>query len=166
MPALRAWRSLLHSFDCNLRRNAHDAFVVASSERPDVRSQFNSLLYQLLLDPSERVCFEAIFCVLGKADNSERYAWNVHNFFLNQLLFSTGCDFLSTSSNYLLLRRLNFLSFIIGLRKELLGGIVWVEKYSSFLMQLLLRIPVLRQKMQFLRSPSKINLRSLGDHSH
>ncbi|XP_073149287.1 uncharacterized protein [Henckelia pumila] len=44
----------------------------ALDERPDVRSQFNSLLYQLLLDPSERVCFEAILCVLGKSDNSER----------------------------------------------------------------------------------------------
>ncbi|XP_073289882.1 uncharacterized protein [Primulina huaijiensis] len=44
----------------------------ALDDRPDVRSQFNSLLYQLLLDPSERVCFEAILCVLGKSDNSER----------------------------------------------------------------------------------------------
>lgn len=44
----------------------------ALDERPDIKSQFNSLLYQLLLDPSERVCFEAIFCVLGKFDNSER----------------------------------------------------------------------------------------------
>ncbi|XP_057486008.1 uncharacterized protein LOC130772290 [Actinidia eriantha] len=41
-------------------------------ERPDIRSQFNSVLYQLLLDPSERVCFEAILCVLGKSDNVER----------------------------------------------------------------------------------------------
>ncbi|KAL1568103.1 hypothetical protein AAHA92_03507 [Salvia divinorum] len=41
-------------------------------ERPDIKSQFNSVLYQLLLDPSERVCFEAILCVLGKFDNSER----------------------------------------------------------------------------------------------
>lgn len=41
-------------------------------DRPDIRSQFNSLLYQLLLDPSERVCFEAILCVLGKFDNAER----------------------------------------------------------------------------------------------
>jgi hypothetical protein len=41
-------------------------------ERPDIKSQFNSLLYQLLLDPSERVCFEAILCVLGKFDNTER----------------------------------------------------------------------------------------------
>ncbi|XP_028805140.1 TSET complex member tstB [Neltuma alba] len=44
----------------------------ALDERPDIRSQFNSLLYQLLLDPSERVCFEAILCVLGKYDNTER----------------------------------------------------------------------------------------------
>ncbi|KAL1364128.1 uncharacterized protein LOC107479667 [Arachis duranensis] len=41
-------------------------------ERSDIRSQFNSVLYQLLLDPSEKVCFEAIICVLGKYDNSER----------------------------------------------------------------------------------------------
>ncbi|KAI9124590.1 hypothetical protein K1719_004512 [Acacia pycnantha] len=44
----------------------------ALDERPDIRSQFNSVLYQLLLDPSERVCFEAILCVLGKYDNTER----------------------------------------------------------------------------------------------
>ncbi|KAL9227135.1 hypothetical protein vseg_002867 [Gypsophila vaccaria] len=44
----------------------------ALDERPDLKTQFNSLLYQLLLDPSERVCFEAILCVLGKFDNSER----------------------------------------------------------------------------------------------
>uniref|UniRef100_A0A803LJY9 SH3 domain-containing protein n=1 Tax=Chenopodium quinoa TaxID=63459 RepID=A0A803LJY9_CHEQI len=44
----------------------------ALDERPDIKTQFNSLLYQLLLDPSERVCFEAILCVLGKYDNSER----------------------------------------------------------------------------------------------
>ncbi|XP_054780041.1 uncharacterized protein LOC129287810 isoform X2 [Prosopis cineraria] len=44
----------------------------ALDERPDIRSQFNSVLYQLLLDPSERVCFEAILCVLGKYDNAER----------------------------------------------------------------------------------------------
>ncbi|KAL2533342.1 SH3 domain-containing protein [Abeliophyllum distichum] len=44
----------------------------ALDERPDIKSQFNSVLYQLLLDPSERVCFEAILCVLGKFDNSER----------------------------------------------------------------------------------------------
>ncbi|XP_051149190.1 uncharacterized protein LOC127263926 [Andrographis paniculata] len=44
----------------------------ALDERPDIKSHFNSILYQLLLDPSERVCFEAILCVLGKFDNSER----------------------------------------------------------------------------------------------
>ncbi|KAG0603461.1 hypothetical protein M758_10G096300 [Ceratodon purpureus] len=40
-------------------------------ERPEVKSQFTTILYQLLLDPSERVCFEAISCVLGKFDASE-----------------------------------------------------------------------------------------------
>lgn len=44
----------------------------ALDERPDIKSQFNSVLYQLLLDPSERVCFEAILCVLGKSDHTER----------------------------------------------------------------------------------------------
>ncbi|XP_022926171.1 uncharacterized protein LOC111433357 isoform X1 [Cucurbita moschata] len=44
----------------------------ALDERPDIKSQFHSVLYQLLLDPSERVCFEAILCVLGKSDNSDR----------------------------------------------------------------------------------------------
>ncbi|GAU11819.1 hypothetical protein TSUD_75700 [Trifolium subterraneum] len=44
----------------------------ALDERPDIKSQFNSVLYQLLLDPSERVCFEAILCVLGKYDSAER----------------------------------------------------------------------------------------------
>lgn len=43
------------------------------AERPDIKSQYSSLLYQLLLDPSDRVCFEAINCVLGKGDNTERY---------------------------------------------------------------------------------------------
>lgn len=47
-------------------------FYLHVTERPDIRSQFNSVLYQLLLDPSERVCFEAILCVLGKYDNTER----------------------------------------------------------------------------------------------
>ncbi|KAL3363720.1 hypothetical protein AABB24_012780 [Solanum stoloniferum] len=41
-------------------------------ERPDIKTQFNSVLYQLLLDPSERVCFDAILCVLGKVDCAER----------------------------------------------------------------------------------------------
>ncbi|KAJ7571646.1 hypothetical protein O6H91_01G170400 [Diphasiastrum complanatum] len=40
-------------------------------ERMDLRSQFTTLLYQLLLDPSERVCFEAITCILGKFDSHE-----------------------------------------------------------------------------------------------
>ncbi|KAL9259304.1 TSET complex member tstB-like protein [Drosera capensis] len=44
----------------------------ALDERPDIKSQFNSLLYQLLLDPSERVCFKAILCILGKGDHNER----------------------------------------------------------------------------------------------
>uniref|UniRef100_A0A2P2LHX4 Uncharacterized protein n=1 Tax=Rhizophora mucronata TaxID=61149 RepID=A0A2P2LHX4_RHIMU len=44
----------------------------ALDERPDIKSQFNSVLYQLLLDPSDRVCFEAILCVLGKSDGTER----------------------------------------------------------------------------------------------
>ncbi|KAH7351861.1 hypothetical protein KP509_19G017700 [Ceratopteris richardii] len=41
-------------------------------ERPDIRSQYQTILYQLLLDPSERVCFEAIMCILGKFDSNER----------------------------------------------------------------------------------------------
>eukprot|EP00249_Psilotum_nudum_P022201 c28414_g1_i1 orf=316-3969(-) len=41
-------------------------------ERPDLKSQYQTILYQLLLDPSERVCFEAIMCILGKFDNNER----------------------------------------------------------------------------------------------
>ncbi|KAF3508035.1 hypothetical protein F2Q69_00001348 [Brassica cretica] len=45
----------------------------ALDERPDIRAQFNSILYQLLLDPSERVCYEAILCILGKYDNTERH---------------------------------------------------------------------------------------------
>ncbi|PIA30937.1 hypothetical protein AQUCO_05300043v1 [Aquilegia coerulea] len=50
-----------------------DPYSVAMAlERPDIKSQFSSVLYQLLLDPSERVCFEAILCVLGKFDNTER----------------------------------------------------------------------------------------------
>ncbi|XP_078427619.1 SH3 domain-containing protein isoform X2 [Wolffia australiana] len=44
----------------------------ALDERPDIKAQFMALLYQLLLDPSDRVCFEAVFCVLGKFDNTER----------------------------------------------------------------------------------------------
>ncbi|XP_024525120.1 uncharacterized protein LOC9633241 [Selaginella moellendorffii] len=43
-------------------------------EVPDLRSQFTTILYQLLLDPSERVCFEAISCILGKFSNTESSA--------------------------------------------------------------------------------------------
>ncbi|XP_031487548.1 uncharacterized protein LOC116255737 isoform X2 [Nymphaea colorata] len=52
---------------CHTLSRAH-----ALDERPDLKSQFTAVLYQLLLDPSERVCFEAIYCVLGKVDNAER----------------------------------------------------------------------------------------------
>ncbi|KAG6554798.1 hypothetical protein Mapa_003818 [Marchantia paleacea] len=43
----------------------------ALDEKPDLKSHFRTILYQLLLDPSERVCFEAINCILGKVDGSE-----------------------------------------------------------------------------------------------
>lgn len=66
----------------------------ACTERPDIRSQFNSVLYQLLLDPSERVCFEAILCVLGKYDSSER------------------CDLYDIIFVYLLLLSSHFLIFL------------------------------------------------------
>ncbi|CAB4286663.1 unnamed protein product [Prunus armeniaca] len=49
-------------------------------ERADIRSQFNSVLYQLLLDPSERVCFEAILCILGKHDSAERLESSLRSF--------------------------------------------------------------------------------------
>jgi hypothetical protein len=45
---------------------------IVYAERSDIKSQYSYLLYQLLLDPSDRVCFEAIHCVLGKVDNTER----------------------------------------------------------------------------------------------
>ncbi|CAK9198631.1 unnamed protein product [Sphagnum troendelagicum] len=51
---------------CYLLSRAH-----VLDERPEVKSQFTTILYQLLLDPSERVCFEAITCILGKFDTSE-----------------------------------------------------------------------------------------------
>lgn len=50
---------------------------VMPTERADIRSRFNSVLYQLLLDPSERVCFEAILCILGKHDSAERCLLNL-----------------------------------------------------------------------------------------
>ncbi|KAJ9548414.1 hypothetical protein OSB04_020957 [Centaurea solstitialis] len=40
------------------------------NERLDIKSQFNALLYQLLIDPSDTVCFEAITCALGKSDDN------------------------------------------------------------------------------------------------
>jgi hypothetical protein len=42
-----------------------------------MKAEFSNLLYQLLLDPSDRVCFEAILCVLGKVDSSERYLLSI-----------------------------------------------------------------------------------------
>ncbi|KAK8501226.1 hypothetical protein V6N13_026927 [Hibiscus sabdariffa] len=57
----------------SLARLCHTISTARSlDERPDIKSQFNSVLYQLLLDPSERVCFEAILCILGKHDNTEK----------------------------------------------------------------------------------------------
>ncbi|KAK9268777.1 hypothetical protein L1049_000539 [Liquidambar formosana] len=72
-----ALQDVLHLHDVlarvSLARLCHTiARARALDERPDIKSQFNSVLYQLLLDPSERVCFEAILCVLGKFDNAER----------------------------------------------------------------------------------------------
>lgn len=64
---------------------------VVRAERPDIKSQFNSMLYQLLLDPSERVCFEAILCVLGKFDNAERYCTNVLLHIALSLSYIYGC---------------------------------------------------------------------------
>ncbi|CAM6094529.1 unnamed protein product [Calypogeia fissa] len=43
----------------------------ALDEKPDLKAHFRTILYQLLLDPSERVCFEAITCILGKVEGNE-----------------------------------------------------------------------------------------------
>ncbi|CAA0842172.1 SH3 domain-containing protein [Striga hermonthica] len=43
----------------------------ALDERPDIKSQFDPLICQLLLDPSGRVCLEAILCVVGIFENLE-----------------------------------------------------------------------------------------------
>ncbi|CAL9099513.1 unnamed protein product [Musa textilis] len=72
-----ALHDILHLHDVlarvSLARLCHSlSRARALDERPDITSQFSSLLYQLLLDPSDRVCFEAILCVLGKFDNTER----------------------------------------------------------------------------------------------
>ncbi|EFH62087.1 SH3 domain-containing protein [Arabidopsis lyrata subsp. lyrata] len=73
-----ALQDILHMNDVlarvSLARLCHSiSRARALDERPDIRSQFNSILYQLLLDPSERVCYEAILCILGKYDNTERH---------------------------------------------------------------------------------------------
>jgi hypothetical protein len=73
-----ALQDILHMNDVlarvSLARLCHSiSRARALDERPDIRSQFNSILYQLLLDPSERVCYEAILCILGKHDNTERH---------------------------------------------------------------------------------------------
>ncbi|XVE60921.1 hypothetical protein DITRI_Ditri05aG0165200 [Diplodiscus trichospermus] len=75
--ALGALLDVLHLHDVlarvSLARLCHSISRARSlDERPDIKSQFNSVLYQLLLDPSERVCFEAILCILGKHDNTEK----------------------------------------------------------------------------------------------
>ncbi|KAG1337766.1 hypothetical protein COCNU_04G000720 [Cocos nucifera] len=72
-----ALQDVLHLHDVlarvSLARLCHTlSRAPALNERPDITSQYSSLLYQLLLDPSDRVCFEAILCVLGKFDNTER----------------------------------------------------------------------------------------------
>lgn len=72
-----ALQDVLHLHDVlarvSLARLCHTvARARALDERPDITSQFISILYQLLLDPSERVCFEAILCVLGRTDTTER----------------------------------------------------------------------------------------------
>ncbi|WOL02023.1 hypothetical protein Cni_G10742 [Canna indica] len=72
-----ALHDILHLHDVlarvSLARLCHTLYRArALDARPDITSQFSSLLFQLLLDPSDRVCFEAILCVLGKFDNTER----------------------------------------------------------------------------------------------
>ncbi|KAK9055297.1 hypothetical protein SSX86_026379 [Deinandra increscens subsp. villosa] len=72
-----ALEDVLHSHDVlarvSLARLCHTISRAKSlNERPDIKSQFNTLLYQLLTDPSDTVCFEAITCALGKYDNSDR----------------------------------------------------------------------------------------------
>ncbi|KAL8191562.1 hypothetical protein R6Q57_028293 [Mikania cordata] len=72
-----AFEDVLKSHDVlarvSLARLCHTICRAKSlNERPDIKSQFNTLLYQLLMDPSDTVCFEAITCALGKYDNSDR----------------------------------------------------------------------------------------------
>ncbi|KAK9027706.1 hypothetical protein V6N11_067529 [Hibiscus sabdariffa] len=71
-----ALQDVIHLHDVlarvSLAKLCHTISMARSlDERPGIKSQFNSVLYQLLLDPSERVCFEAILCMLGKHDNTE-----------------------------------------------------------------------------------------------
>ncbi|ONH94966.1 hypothetical protein PRUPE_7G042600 [Prunus persica] len=68
--ALGALQDVLHLHDVLARvALARLCYTIsrarALDERADIRSRFNSVLYQLLLDPSERVCFEAILCIWG-----------------------------------------------------------------------------------------------------
>lgn len=106
---------------------------ILCTERPDIRSQFNSVLYQLLLDPSERVCFEAIFCVLGKSDNTERFVLLPQNIFLPAPLcyhiFPLSQDyncwaavFFSGTALVVYFYMFSLHSHDIGLKRELLGG--------------------------------------------
>ncbi|KAI3772171.1 hypothetical protein L6452_03352 [Arctium lappa] len=70
-------QDLLHCHDVLARvalvRLCHTISRAKSlNERMDIKSQFNALLYQLLIDPSDTVCFEAITCALGKSDDADR----------------------------------------------------------------------------------------------
>ncbi|CAA6655098.1 unnamed protein product [Spirodela intermedia] len=61
--SLGALQDVLHLHDVlarvSLARLCHTlSRARALDERPDIKAQFLSLLYQLLLDPSDRVCFE------------------------------------------------------------------------------------------------------------
>ncbi|KAL7590700.1 hypothetical protein Lser_V15G38237 [Lactuca serriola] len=49
-----------------------DVLARVALARADIKSQFNDLLYQLIIDRSATVCFEAIACALGKSDNADR----------------------------------------------------------------------------------------------
>ncbi|KAI3782318.1 hypothetical protein L2E82_12360 [Cichorium intybus] len=72
-----ALQDVLHSPDVFARvalaRLCHTISRANSlNEWPDIKSQFNELLYQLIIDPCATVCFEAINCALGKSDNADR----------------------------------------------------------------------------------------------
>nr|VDD31663.1 unnamed protein product [Brassica oleracea] len=96
-PAVGALQDILHLNDVLARvalaRLCHSiSRARALDERPDIRSHFNSILYQLLLDPSERVCYEAILCILGKYDNTERHGFCDFAFSLFILLIGFETD--------------------------------------------------------------------------